>query len=491
MLFQIVLLEIKTLETDVDKIKDLGSQPFLYNSVETEESGTTKENKNQGCDGNADKSQILTNTQELTSQESFELNLEFLKQNNKDSSNLNARNEKRTNEGDLLLNTTADFEVINENTAFNSINKDLNSIIVNIDESNKSTSEMGKQNFNYSESLKTPNPDLSDKKLSDSTDYIEDEPATPLLYENMSKDLVEPECNQVKSVSYIKEMIEDNNDDEEAPKHFTKETKGVDKVLNEENASENFIQEIITGENKSTQDLSKSEDFIRSMITGESNTRNPDEHESTKPDDFLHEMLTSNNDLNKTPKERDYLRELITGDTENREAESKQDLITDENSTHKDTPKAEDFIIEIVSGVPKDTTYENNEKESKNIKEYDKDNKMRENESSDSTFDSQIHEEIQGNRTPNSKGETASDVGTRLENITQDKDMSQTPSDNTKDTNQVEKSKDNTPSIAFLSEIPNVTDATNNFMNQIIDTKPKTPSQLNFVDDLNSKQSKY
>lgn len=502
-----VFLEIKALESSVNKKEELSAQIFVYDSDIVHEQNETiekrKDNEVSECD--TLKSQNITKTPKCTSQLPSKLNLGVLEQDNDETSKLDniTTDSSKTGESNPLLNPFALAKVMDGSTSSNAGSKVLiNSITVDIDHCQCSKNDESKPNFNYTESLKTPNPDFGDKKLSDTTDYIEDEPPTPLLYENISKDLAEPDCAEVKTVSFIKEMVRDNADDNvDTPTNFIDKITVGDENLNKDKEPMHFVQEINTEESKSNEDISKSEDFIRAMITGESTTGNSHQQVLTKADDFIKKMLTSDNIKNKV-EERVYLRELITKDSENiskrhESSDLVQELMNEKTNIHEDAPKTEDFIKEIISGVSNDANYKETEKEGGN---YDENNKIDQNNSSDSCLDYHIQERKheKSDRTQQQKNvsdSTELDIHDRSTDLeTHDREeksanISPTNNEHIKTNDIKKKSIQKDSSISFLSEIPSVTDATNNFMNQIIDTKAKT-SHLIFMDDLSSKQSK-
>uniref|UniRef100_A0A8D8QI52 Zinc finger and BTB domain-containing protein 20 n=1 Tax=Cacopsylla melanoneura TaxID=428564 RepID=A0A8D8QI52_9HEMI len=557
---KLVLLEIKSLETPTE------TDPFHYNVV------TTKHEVNEDQDEDRASSDMAQHDIDKAQETDFNLDLKEINQENKIRSKLmdistldniineTSANKSEDSEGGIhekspLLGDYETRERTHEEGDLDGIGESVNlkSISVSIieDKEDRKSDEFRHQ-FNYSESLKTPNPDFEDKKLSEPSSYIEIEPATPLLYENISKDLAEPDCDKVKSVDILGEIIsrekETQNDENELKSaDYLQETLDNDFEKTKKDATKkpvDIIEDMIREDQDSNEaDIPKSEDFLREMITGKLNSENINAKEdlSTKPEDFIENMLKADSEITENVEKRskpidfmteitsnkeyietkqntpgfiqdeiveekdktkdcankmDFLQEMIGCESKNGHESKPEDFIKEMISGKEDknsnTPKKDDFIRDIVDGPSEDTETTKQTEEEVKHSDTQKEIEDREEDILENNEKQLINTINESDKETNIELLNNNNKSNDVEVTTHSKDVNDTnqppSSDITDETNNKDKDKeDPATSISFLSEIPNVADATNNFMDQIIDSKPKTPNQLNFLEDLNTK----
>ncbi|KAI5728554.1 hypothetical protein M8J77_017856 [Diaphorina citri] len=522
---KIVLLEIKSLESTIVK-EDLKHQTLQYELIPNRKDKCTTDQNEDKIDDVKSQHSIDTKTHHPNEDSTFNMDLKLVDQENKKSSKLieEIANLDRINENDNLNNSNehvlSGVNKINpllrkydtltigenvENTVSQSLH--LNAITVNVElEDNVKDN---KCDFNYGESLKTPNPDFEEKKLHEASGYIEVEPPTPIPYENISKDLAEPECDKVKPMDFIREMMINDNHarkDIENPSDFIQETSSHSKDADINKDKEvDFIEDVLSGRENTTQDKPQPQEFLPQMVTDEGGTNKPADDSPTKTEDFIKEMIigTGESMTDKT-KSMNYM-EKIPSDKVDKKRDEKADGFIQEmisGDTQENNAKQDDFITEIIVEDRAKEEKENYEelskpedKDANKEKEYPNENKSENNDKIDKDsehtkakeeiFSSQIQEKEQEASVP--ERESEEEIVTNKSNDEDKTNVNISPTrDNPNET--IQDKLDSTPSITFLSEIPNVAEATNNFMNQIIDTKPKTPTQLNFMEDLNTKQ---
>lgn len=536
------------MESYDDKEENLESDKNYFNLVHNE---SVKNQTETNTEFNKTQLHDVSKTHVSSVSEST-INIGTLEQQNKNSSKLiediasldlisgtdDMKTQIDSSQTSHILDTYKISETTNTNLDIVTNNSNQSTITVTIeDKDNVSVENDNKQEFKYGESLKTPNPDLDDKKLNEPIGYMELEPATPLLYEHISKDLSEPYEKPLgtkrKDVSENKENY--NIEERENSVKFMQNTLNDDDNVKEDNEkSEDIIEEMTNEENCGKEFIPKSEDFIRVMLTGSSNTEGIDERNKdlpSKSEDYHQETQTKNQkdqrDISETMhlvaekiienkdfevetvKGDDFVKDKTTGETDcSKATENKIDVfkgMVSYDPKDSNDPKSEDFLREMIHGNEKSNTSDKTdfirgmirgdtekelledlevEQEGKDTSEQNQDveGKVAEPNELNSETQKQTHEmDEEAQKKQHKEVENHDTKGTTHSPNPKD--------DGSYETNNVREKIDNAPSISFLSEIPNVAEATNNFMNQIVDAKPKTP-QLHFMEDYPSKQGK-